>query len=147
MRTADQSHVDAPDPSPRAVRDIDRQIGDRVRTVRVLRRLSQETLAGRVGLTFQQIQKYEKGTNRIAVSRMLQICAALECDLSTMLAGITAPDAGETDLVVQALDRVAGLPTPVMDAARRLAALPAAQRSAVLSLIEALDAGTSSGSA
>lgn len=57
--------------------EIDIAIGQRVRLARRDAGLSQEALADKLGLTFQQVQKYEKGANRIACSRMVQIAQAL----------------------------------------------------------------------
>ncbi|HEX4768904.1 MAG TPA: helix-turn-helix domain-containing protein [Lichenihabitans sp.] len=56
---------------------IDRHVGSRVRMRRVLIGMSQEKLGGALGLTFQQVQKYEKGTNRIGASRLQQIAGIL----------------------------------------------------------------------
>ncbi len=56
---------------------IDVQIGRRIRLRRTLLGLSQQTLAAEVGLSFQQVQKYEKGTNRLGASRLFQIAEAL----------------------------------------------------------------------
>ena len=56
-------------------RDID--IGRRVRTFRLQKGLSQEGLAHRLGITFQQVQKYEKGTNRIGAGRLQHIAEIL----------------------------------------------------------------------
>lgn len=55
----------------------DKHVGARVRMRRMMLNMSQETLGDAVGLTFQQIQKYEKGTNRIGASRLMQIAGAL----------------------------------------------------------------------
>ncbi|MBV1707248.1 MAG: helix-turn-helix domain-containing protein [Hyphomicrobiales bacterium] len=52
---------------------IDQHVGSRVRMRRVLLGLSQEKLGDALGVTFQQVQKYEKGTNRIGASRLQQI--------------------------------------------------------------------------
>ncbi|SCM79897.1 Uncharacterized HTH-type transcriptional regulator Smed_0045 [uncultured Pleomorphomonas sp.] len=52
-------------------------IGQNIRRTRLLKGMSQEALGEAVGITFQQIQKYEKGTNRIGGSRMVQIAQAL----------------------------------------------------------------------
>ena len=56
---------------------IDVHVGNRVRMRRMLIGMSQEKLGERLGLTFQQIQKYEKGTNRISASRLYQISQIL----------------------------------------------------------------------
>ena len=62
--------------SPKAS-EIDAAVGARVRTRRKLLGMSQTTLAEKIGVTFQQVQKYEKGTNRIGSSRLAQIAVVL----------------------------------------------------------------------
>lgn len=62
----------------RAANAVDRKVGQRVRSRRLEIGMSQERLADLLGVTFQQVQKYEKGVNRIAVSRLWDISAALE---------------------------------------------------------------------
>ena len=57
---------------------IDKHVGSRVRVRRVSIGMSQERLGGALGLTFQQVQKYEKGTNRIGASRLQQIAGILQ---------------------------------------------------------------------
>jgi transcriptional regulator with XRE-family HTH domain len=55
----------------------DRHVGSRVRMRRLMLDMSQERLGDALGLTFQQVQKYEKGTNRIGSSRLVQIANIL----------------------------------------------------------------------
>jgi transcriptional regulator with XRE-family HTH domain len=55
----------------------DRLIGGRIRQRRMFLGLSQSELGGRVGLTFQQVQKYETGFNKLSASRLVDFCAAL----------------------------------------------------------------------
>jgi transcriptional regulator with XRE-family HTH domain len=57
---------------------IDRYVGSRVRMRRVILGMSQEKLGEALGLTFQQVQKYEKGANRIGASRLQQISRTLD---------------------------------------------------------------------
>lgn len=57
--------------------DIDLHVGRRLKTQRLFLGLSQEKLASAVGLTFQQVQKYERGTNRIAAGRLFQFSQIL----------------------------------------------------------------------
>ena len=57
---------------------VDVHVGNRVRMRRTLLGLSQSTLADALGLTFQQVQKYEKGTNRVSASRLHQISQVLD---------------------------------------------------------------------
>jgi transcriptional regulator with XRE-family HTH domain len=53
--------------------EIDRAIGRRIKTYRIALGMSQERLAGLLGLTFQQVQKYEKGVNRVSAARLLDL--------------------------------------------------------------------------
>jgi transcriptional regulator with XRE-family HTH domain len=57
---------------------IDKHVGSRVRMRRLMLKMSQSDLADGLGLTFQQVQKYEKGTNRIGASRLQQISQILQ---------------------------------------------------------------------
>jgi transcriptional regulator with XRE-family HTH domain len=66
---------------------IDRHVGSRVRMRRMLIKMSQEKLGEALGLTFQQIQKYEKGLNRIGASRLQQISKALNVSPSFFFEG------------------------------------------------------------
>jgi transcriptional regulator with XRE-family HTH domain len=66
---------------------VDRHVGGRVRMRRISQGLSQERLGEALGVTFQQIQKYEKGSNRISVSRMQQIAQVLGCTVNYFLEG------------------------------------------------------------
>jgi transcriptional regulator with XRE-family HTH domain len=66
---------------PKTVSPVDKHIGARIRMRRNQLGLSQSDLAEGMGITFQQIQKYENGTNRVGGSRMAQIAARLEVDV------------------------------------------------------------------
>ncbi len=72
---------------------IDRHVGARVRMRRMLIGMSQEKLGEALGLTFQQIQKYEKGANRISASRLQQISEALNTPLAYFFKGAPVSDA------------------------------------------------------
>ena len=61
----------------RKTKEIDRLVGQRVRVRRIFLGLTQEGLAEILGITFQQIQKYEKGVNRIGASRLFELAQAL----------------------------------------------------------------------
>ena len=69
----------------RATSEIDRHIGVQIRVRRASLGMSQEALAEAIGLTFQQIQKYEKGVNRVSASTLLRIAHALDVELSVLL--------------------------------------------------------------
>ena len=61
---------------------IDVYVGSRVRMRRLLLGLSQERLADQIGVTFQQVQKYERGANRIGASRLWDLSRVLDCPMS-----------------------------------------------------------------
>jgi transcriptional regulator with XRE-family HTH domain len=72
----------------RLVGDMDRALGDAIRLRRRSLNLTQEQLAAACGISFQQIQKYENGGNRVSFSRLVQIARALDCrvtDLTNVL--------------------------------------------------------------
>ncbi|KRE21316.1 Cro/Cl family transcriptional regulator [Bosea sp. Root483D1] len=72
---------------------IDRHVGSRVRMQRMLAGVSQEKLGEALGLTFQQVQKYEKGTNRISASRLQQIAKMLGVPVAFFFEGAPAGEA------------------------------------------------------
>ena len=71
----------------KSAQPADAYIGARIRLRRSLVGMSQTELGERVGVKAQQVQKYEKGSNRIGASRLLQICAALEVTPAWLLEG------------------------------------------------------------
>ncbi len=80
-----------PPPGPRSSRGrmpsgkpnpIDVHVGGRVRLRRTLMGMSQERLGEAIGLSFQQVQKYERGANRIGASRLWDLSRVLECPIS-----------------------------------------------------------------
>src|SRR6204780_4757325 len=77
----------------KAPNPIDKHVGSRVRMRRMMLGMSQDKLGGALGLTFQQVQKYEKGTNRISASRLQQISAALKVSVSFFFEGLPEHDA------------------------------------------------------
>jgi transcriptional regulator with XRE-family HTH domain len=76
----------------KAPNPIDKHVGSRVRMRRMMLSMSQEKLGDALGLTFQQVQKYEKGTNRIGASRLQQISNILQVPVSFFFEG--APHIG-----------------------------------------------------
>ena len=77
----------------KAPNDIDRMVGSRVRMRRILLGMSQEKLGDALGLTFQQVQKYEKGTNRISASRLQQISQVLGVSIDFLYGDSSKSDA------------------------------------------------------
>ncbi len=70
---------------------IDKHVGSRVRMRRMMLSMSQEKLGDALDLTFQQVQKYEKGTNRIGASRLQQIADILQVPVSFFFEGAPNP--------------------------------------------------------
>ncbi|NJL07557.1 MAG: helix-turn-helix transcriptional regulator [Methylacidiphilales bacterium] len=79
--------------SAKSPNPTDKHVGARVRMRRMMIGMSQEKLGDALGITFQQVQKYEKGTNRIGASRLQQIARTLGVSVSFFFEG--APDIGE----------------------------------------------------
>jgi transcriptional regulator with XRE-family HTH domain len=75
---------------------VDRHAGGRVRMRRMIVGMSQEKLGEALGVTFQQVQKYEKGTNRISASRLQQMAAVLGVPVEFFFEG--APRASSQDV-------------------------------------------------
>lgn len=76
---------------PRAKKDtphpVDVFVGNKVKNRRLMLGLSQDDLAKSCGITFQQVQKYERGTNRISISRLAEISSALKTQLEYFTEG------------------------------------------------------------
>jgi transcriptional regulator with XRE-family HTH domain len=73
--------------STKAPNPVDKYVGSRVRMRRIMLGMSQEKLGEALGLTFQQVQKYEKGTNRVGASRIQQISEILRVPVSFLFEG------------------------------------------------------------
>jgi transcriptional regulator with XRE-family HTH domain len=69
---------------PRRPTAVDVYIGARMRERRDTLGLSQRQVGEILGVTFQQVQKYEKGVNRVSAARLFEICEALKISLSSM---------------------------------------------------------------
>ena len=69
-------------PMPKQTTDVDRLVGIRITALRKARGLSQTALGNAVGVTFQQVQKYEKGQNRVGAGRLREIARLLEVPVS-----------------------------------------------------------------
>ncbi len=79
----------------KAPNPIDKHVGSRVRMRRMLIGMSQEKLGEALGLTFQQVQKYEKGTNRIGASRLHRIGSVLGVPIEFFYEGAPHTNAGQ----------------------------------------------------
>ena len=109
--------------------------------VRIRRRtigLSQEALAEQCGVSFQQIQKYENGTNRISFSRLVQIARALECRVVDLMDVLDAPDReAQGDL-----DMLSRMRTPgALELLSAYERLPQVARTTLVSFLRSIAAG------
>jgi transcriptional regulator with XRE-family HTH domain len=71
-------------PDPRSATAMDQTIGRRIRAAREAAGLGQVALAEAIGVTFQQIQKYENGRNRVSATRLFEICKVLGVPIASM---------------------------------------------------------------
>jgi transcriptional regulator with XRE-family HTH domain len=86
----------------KAPNQIDRHVGGRVRMRRMMIKMSQEKLGDALDLTFQQVQKYEKGTNRIGASRLQQIAGILGVPVDFFFNGAPAAEGSTEGFAEQA---------------------------------------------
>ena len=73
---------------------VDLHVGARIRLRRRMQGVSQERLAESLGLTFQQVQKYERGANRVSASKLYEIAATLRTPISYFFDGLDDPASG-----------------------------------------------------
>ena len=79
---------------PKLATEADRAIGSRIAALRAAQGLSQTTLGHAIGVSFQQVQKYEKGRNRVGASRLQMIADLLKVPVETFFADKLPADAG-----------------------------------------------------
>ena len=96
----------------KAPNPIDKHVGSRVRMRRMMLGMSQEKLGDALALTFQQVQKYEKGTNRIGASRLSQISNILQVPVAFFFEG--APHLADSNMMAESMES-APSPTYVSD--------------------------------
>jgi transcriptional regulator with XRE-family HTH domain len=119
---------------------VDVQVGKRIRHRRWLVGVTQQQLAEKVGIKFQQIQKYETGANRVSASRLWDIAESLEVDVSFFFAGMESTDA---DAAPQGAEQSA-VPTDLLndkealDLVRSYYSIPEEQRRRLFDLARVL---------
>lgn len=72
-----------PGPNP-----VDIRVGNQMREIRIRRGFTQQDLADALGVSFQQVQKYERGANRMGASRLVQVASSLQCSIEDLFEGI-----------------------------------------------------------
>lgn len=121
---------------------IDAQVGSRIRMRRQLIGMSQEQLAAAVGVTFQQIQKYERGANRVSASRMVRIARALIVPAAFFFEGLDdgSSDTGQEETITAFLRSREGVAL-----AAAWVRLVDGQRRCILNLVQTLADGAAEG--
>lgn len=114
-------------PGMKARSEADAAVGARIKERRILLGLSQEALGSALGLTFQQVQKYEKGMNRVAVTTAMKICEILQCNMAYLV--------GEDP----ARQSVGEHPRLVLEIVRALGVLPERFQRHILGLVHAIN--------
>ena len=74
------------------IQEVDKFIGGKIYSLRLAKGLSRQQLSKVIGVTHQQLQKYEKGTNRISVGRLVLIAKALSKEISYFYEGLDSTD-------------------------------------------------------
>lgn len=114
---------------------MDIALGAAVRIRRRTLGISQEALAEQCGVSFQQVQKYENGTNRISFSRLVQIARALKCRVVDLMDVLDAPDRQ----TAADLDLLSRIRTPgALELLSAYEQLPHDSRAALVSLLRGL---------
>ncbi|MCK0068338.1 MULTISPECIES: helix-turn-helix domain-containing protein [Kordiimonas] len=93
---------------------VDIAVGERIRQLRKERHITQTELGAAVGLTFQQIQKYEKAKNRISASKLVQIADIFNVDVSELFKGSMAyEDVPESEEIAELIKYTERMPDHV----------------------------------
>lgn len=112
---------------------VDLYVGRRLKLIRRQKHMSQKELAERLGITFQQVQKYEKGLNRLPAGRMLGCCFALDItpnDLFKDLLSKEYPPKDTTEYTeeeVEIIDMLRGLNKPLKSQVKQIVGTLAGQ--------------------
>lgn len=114
---------------------VDALVGERIRTRRRQIGMSQSDLGQAIGVRFQQVQKYETGSNRVSASRLWQIAEALSVEVVFFFEGISAPQ----DDATRVEDRLPARSDPAaLELLDRFTRLPEGRKTAVLNIIRCM---------
>jgi len=125
--------IDGPHP-------VDQHVGRMIRVRRRALGMTQHALAARIGMTFQQVQKYERGANRVSASMLHAIAGALDCVPGVFFEGLDAGDR-ETGRAHGLLAEMLAAPGGAALAAAWLAVPPGLVRSRLTALVLAVGDG------
>jgi transcriptional regulator with XRE-family HTH domain len=136
-----------PKANPKAASDIDRLIGGKIRRFRVEAGISQTDLGTASGITFQQVQKYENGKNRVTVARLAQIAQTLGVPLTSFFADFPGDvlNQGRAKAELSAADQIAQSEKGLRLVKAFLAIDSSSTRTRVVDLVRAIAHGESNG--
>ncbi len=117
---------------------VDVHVGKRIRHRRWLVGVTQQQLAEKVGIKFQQIQKYETGANRVSASRLWDIAESLEVDVSFFFSGLHNEDANATEAETGSVPSDILNDKEALDLVRSYYAIPEEQRRRLFDLARVL---------
>jgi transcriptional regulator with XRE-family HTH domain len=138
---------------PRQPDSVDVEVGRRVRVERIARGLSQTELGNRIGVTFQQVQKYESGANRISIGRLTRIGRLFGVDVTYLLgadkhktraAAIDPRERAKASEVMQMLGRSGAV--RLLRAFAAIPAKPTVLRESIVQTVEGIASAAASGS-
>lgn len=124
---------------------IDVHVGSRIRLRRTMLGLSQEKLGEGLGITFQQVQKYEKGTNRVGASRLQHIAELLNAPIPFFFEGGPGPVVNPNDVAMNSLTELMSSKECIALATAYNAIDDRRVRQSVLNLVRSLGGGASAG--
>lgn len=116
-------------PSSRNRNRISEMVGARIRYYRSVQGMTQTALAGKIGISFQQLQKYEHGTNRISIDRLIAIADSLNCSVDNLLDDFAHASVPNTEN-----DRI--LARDIINVKALLMGLPAEKRKYVMKMLK-----------
>ena len=117
---------------------VDAYVGKRIRHRRWLIGMTQQQLAEKVGIKFQQIQKYETGANRVSASRLWDIAEALDVPVAFFFDGLAEPTPGEEDAPLTSIPADILSDKEALDLVRSYYAIPENQRRRLFELARVL---------
>ncbi|MGR9217595.1 helix-turn-helix domain-containing protein [Rhizobium leguminosarum] len=123
-----------------AAHPVDRHIGQQIRIRRIQSDLSQSDLAKGIGVSFQQVQKYERGKNRVSASMLYELARCLKVPVAIFFEGLPEPGTGDLSQIAAKVDeRVAYISTTEgRELIGYILQLPPRVRSRLLSLVSVL---------
>lgn len=118
----------------RAADDLDRALGNAIRLRRRSLNMTQEQLANACGISFQQVQKYENGANRVSFSRLVQIARALDCRVTDLTSALDQQEVAPADFEFLKLMTLPG----AIDLLKRYESMSADSRRLLVDLLGSL---------